>query len=119
MNGLPDNVEDAYPLTPMQLGMVYHSLMEPESGGYLEQFHCRLEGEFEPEAFQAAWKEVYALHGALRAIYLWEGLDDPIQVVRREVSLPWSIEDWSDRSPPARAEAFAAFLRDDRQQALD
>ncbi len=119
MNGLPDNVEDAYPLTPMQLGMVYHSLMEPESGGYLEQFHCRLEGEFEPEAFQAAWKEVYALHGALRAIYLWEGLDDPIQVVRREVSLPWSIEDWSDRPPPARAEAFAAFLRDDRQQALD
>ena len=41
----PPNVEDIYPLSPLQEGMLFHSLLEPSSGLYLDQIVTRL-GQF-------------------------------------------------------------------------
>ncbi|HEX5726251.1 MAG TPA: condensation domain-containing protein, partial [Longimicrobiaceae bacterium] len=60
-------IEDLYPLTPLQQGMLFHALDRPGSGAYAEQVVMELEGEVRPEAFAAAWQAVADRHPALRS----------------------------------------------------
>ncbi|HEX4959261.1 MAG TPA: amino acid adenylation domain-containing protein, partial [Thermoanaerobaculia bacterium] len=88
------NVEDIYPLAPLQSGMLFHSLMSPESGVYVNQVTCTLPADLDSRLFRQAWERLVQRHGVLRTAFLWEGLDEPLQVVRKTVSLPWQELDW-------------------------
>ncbi|WP_158617156.1 non-ribosomal peptide synthetase, partial [Corallococcus exercitus] len=112
-------LEDAYPLAPMQVGMLFRTLLEPRSGAYVEQFHCVLEGALDAAAFEAAWRHVLARNPLLRTSFLWEGVADPLQVVHREVPLQVAQEDWSTVAPEAGAGRLEAFLLADREQGFD
>jgi microcystin synthetase protein McyB len=114
-----ENVEDIYRLTPIQEGMLFHSLSEPGAGVYLEQFTSVLSGEFDKQAFQDAWQRIVRRHSILRTIFLWEDIDHPLQVVRREVTLPWRTEDWRDRSDAVRKSDFKNLLCQDRKQGIE
>ncbi|WP_437688559.1 amino acid adenylation domain-containing protein [Sorangium sp. So ce176] len=81
--GAGRDVEDVYPLSPLQQGLLFHSLWEPGSGVYVEQVTCRLEGALDVDAFRRAWEAVVQHHGVLRSTFVWEGADEPLQVVRR------------------------------------
>ena len=107
-------VEDAYPLSPMQQGMLFHSLYDDGSGAYVIQMACRMDGSsgFRPEAFRQAWQRVLDRHPSLRVGVLADGAADPLQVVLNRVALPWQELDW--RGMDGGAEAFAEFLREDR-----
>ena len=111
------NVEDIYPLSPMQQGMLFHTLYDPTSGVYFEQLSSTLSGEFDVAAFKRAWVEVMARHAVLRTAFLWEGLDKPLQVVRQKVALPWQAHDW--RGVANQQEKLQTFLKEDRQQGFE
>jgi hypothetical protein len=83
------NVEDIYPLTPLQSGMLFHSLMAPESGVYVNQVTCTLPADLDAGRFRQAWERLVQRHGVLRTAFLWDGLDEPLQAVRKQVSLSW------------------------------
>ena len=51
-------IEDAYPLTPVQEGMLFHTLVDPEAGNYLEQFVCRVRGELDLAALRESWQQL-------------------------------------------------------------
>jgi amino acid adenylation domain-containing protein len=116
---LSQNVEDIYPLTPLQEGMLFHTLGAPGSGVYLERLSCELRGDLDPAAFHRAWEEVLARHPVLRTAFLWQGLDRPVQVVRRTVRLPWQEEDWRSLSFGEHEVRLAAFLDDDLRRGFD
>ncbi|HEX8560148.1 MAG TPA: amino acid adenylation domain-containing protein, partial [Pyrinomonadaceae bacterium] len=113
------NVEDIYPLSPMQQGLLFHSLYSPESGFYVQQLSCSFGAGLEAEAFVESWRRVVERHPALRASFVWEGLDEALQVVRREVELPLERRDWRAMSEEARRESFEALLEDDRRRGFD
>ena len=77
------NIETFYPLSPMQQGMLFHTLYEPESGIYVELLTATWRGEVDVDAFRRTWQQVVNRHPALRTAFLWEGLKEPIQVVQR------------------------------------
>lgn len=52
------NVEDIYPLSPVQQGMLFHALYDPKAGMYLEQKTCTLHGQLDVPAFERAWRRV-------------------------------------------------------------
>lgn len=110
------NVEDIYLLSPMQQGMLFHSLYAPQSGVYFEQFVCTLRGELNAATFQRAWQRVVDRHTILRTSFLWEGLDEPLQVVSRQVTLPWAQADWRDLTPLEQYAQLESFLQADRAQ---
>src|ERR1051326_3903165 len=107
-------VEGFYPLSPMQQGMLYHTLYAPESGTYMQQVSCTLKGELNVAAFAHAWQEVIDRHPVLRSGFLWEKLKGPVQLVQRQVKLPLEQQDWQHFSPEQQETELEALLRADR-----
>lgn len=114
-----ENVEDVLPLSPTQKGMLYHSASAPRSGVYVEQITCLIDGALDVGMFQAAWQDVVARHTALRSAFLWDGLDEPLQVVRQDAPATWKLEDWSGDADAQRKVALDAWLTQDRRAGLD
>ncbi|MEH2448292.1 MAG: amino acid adenylation domain-containing protein [Nostoc sp.] len=108
------NIEDFYPLSPMQQGILFHSIAAPESGVYFEQLSWTLEGNFNIAAFQQAWQQIVERHSILRTCFVWEGLKEPVQVVHRQVRLPWVLLDLRHLSSVEQQQQLEAFLKSDR-----
>ncbi len=116
-----ENIEDLYVLSPIQSGMLFHSLYAPGSGVYVIQVSCALRGELNVNAFEQAWQQVLKRHAILRSSFVWEALDNPLQAVHRHVKLPLGQHDWRALTPSAQEEALADWFREDRTRgfALD
>ena len=113
------NVEDFYPLSPMQKGLLFHSLYAPEQSVYFGHVTCRLIGELNAGAFRRAWEDVLRRHAILRTYFVWEGVKEAVQVVCREVELPWREEDWRGFSGEEQGEKLQRYLEQDRREGLD
>ncbi|MFP5270445.1 amino acid adenylation domain-containing protein [Coleofasciculus sp.] len=109
-----DNIQDIYELSPAQQGILFHSLYSPESGVYFVQLCCTLRGYLNPEAFEDAWQRVVARHTVLRTSFYWENLDKPLQVVNRQVKLPFEQQDWREMAAKEQQEQLDTFLKRDR-----
>ncbi|WP_410667666.1 amino acid adenylation domain-containing protein [Amycolatopsis sp. cmx-4-68] len=111
------HVEDVYPLTPMQAGMLFHSLSEP--GTYLEQVCFTLTGADDPPALERAWQRAVDTIPALRTAVRWTGVREPVQVVHRAAALPVTVLDWRSLPEAARDIAWRRLLAADRDAGLD
>ncbi|MFI9008492.1 amino acid adenylation domain-containing protein [Actinosynnema sp. NPDC053489] len=109
--------EDAYPLTPMQAGMVFHGL--GDKGVYFQQTTFVVDGVTDSAAFAAAWQRVVDRTPVLRSSVLWEGVRQPLQVVHEHVAVPFTFLDWSDLDEDARAERMRELLEQDRARGID
>ncbi|MDF0668419.1 MAG: amino acid adenylation domain-containing protein [Nitrospira sp.] len=93
-------IEDLYPLTPMQEGMLFHTLLNPGSGIYLMQQHYTWNGPLNLERLVEAWGWVIDRHPILRTAYVWKDLKRPLQVVQRRINLNEAVHvlDWRGSS---------------------
>lgn len=112
-------IEDMYPLSPMQQGMLFHSLLDPEAGTYIEQTSCMLRGRLQRDIFQRAWQQVTDRHAILRTGFVWEGVAAPLQVVYRRVELPFRYEDWRTLPATEQQARLEAMLAEDRARGFD
>lgn len=108
-------VEAAYPLSPVQEGMLFHTLYAPQAGTYVTQ-HVLLLEQLKVAEFQRAWQEMVARHPVLRTAVAWKKVKRPLQLVGNYVEIPWQILDWRRLSPAAQAAQLEAFLAAERQQ---
>ncbi|HEU4556889.1 MAG TPA: condensation domain-containing protein, partial [Longimicrobium sp.] len=113
------NVEDLYPLSPLQQGMLFHTLYSPGTGAYLEQYGMNLLGQVDVDAFRQAWQRVVDRHPVLRTGFVWEGVPQPLQVVFRQVELPFTYEDWSGVNESEREHRYQRELERERRAGLD
>ncbi|MEM7049901.1 MAG: amino acid adenylation domain-containing protein [Acidobacteriota bacterium] len=74
-------LRDLYPLTPVQEGMLFHSLYRPGEGVFVEQLVCDLGGDLDRTAFEDAWRVVAERHPVLATSFQWQDLPRPHQVV--------------------------------------
>jgi amino acid adenylation domain-containing protein/non-ribosomal peptide synthase protein (TIGR01720 family) len=112
-------VEDILPLSPLQLGFLFHALHAPEAGTYIQQLVATLDGELDADGFAQAWQEVVRRHTILRTAFVWEGLREPAQVVRRNVRMPIERIDWTGLTPEAVEEQSALLVATDRRRGFD
>ncbi|MCC5667068.1 AMP-binding protein [Nostoc sp. CHAB 5784] len=113
------NIENIYPLSPMQQGMLFHTLLTPQAGVYVPQVCLNLEGKLDVNAMQTAWQEVIRNHAALRSAFYWEQRDKPFQVVFRQVEFPWTFLDWRELSYKEQQARLEEFLEGDRSLGFD
>ncbi|NTS40747.1 hypothetical protein HRG84_07490 [Flavisolibacter sp. BT320] len=112
------NVETIYPLSFLQQALLFHSLQKKVDQGFL-QVKCLLKGKINLEAFQDAWRQNIQRHESLRTSVHWENLDKPVQVVHREVSLPFTFQDWSENSEQEQKIRLQTLLKSDAEEALN
>ncbi|PSL57066.1 non-ribosomal peptide synthase protein (TIGR01720 family)/amino acid adenylation domain-containing protein [Saccharothrix carnea] len=107
------SVEDVYPLTPAQGGMLFHSLSRPDA--YVEQLHLTLT-DADPDGLARAWRRVVDANPALRTSVVWAEVREPVQVVRRSVDLPITHHDWRGAADDER---WRRLLAEDRAAGFD
>ena len=113
------NIEAFYPLSPMQHGMLFHTVYARSSSEYSRRISFVLEGALDTNMFRSAWEAMVAEHPVLRTSFVWEGVKEPIQVVQREVPLPWEQLDWRNLSLTEQRDQWDKFLRQDEEKGFD
>ncbi|HGM5550334.1 TPA: amino acid adenylation domain-containing protein [Pseudomonas putida] len=103
------NVQDIYPLAPLQEGILYHHITAEQGDPYLLQSQLAFDSLERVEAFAAALREVMARHDILRTSVLWEGLSTPVQVVWREAILPVQEVELDPANGPIIEQLHACF----------
>ena len=114
-----ENIEAIYPLSPMQEGMLYRSVSDPDSTLYFEQSTFTYVGELDTENYRRVWQRAVDRHPALRTLVLWERKGQPLQLVRRQATLGWREEDWRELSSEEQCKQLAAFEENDRQEGIN
>ena len=108
-----------YPLSPLQEGLLFHTLEAPQSRLYFQQLSYVLQGELNVEAFKRAWEAVVERHPAMRAIFVWERRQKSLQVVLENIELPWQEANWRGVPPAEQQELLDEFLRKDQERGFE
>jgi thioesterase domain-containing protein/acyl carrier protein len=112
------NVDAIHPLNFLQQALLFHSLQEDIDQGFL-RVKCVLKGEINVEAFQNAWQKNFQRHEVLRTSVHWENLEKPVQVVHKEVMLPFTFYDWSENSEAEQKSKFDELINSDGEESLN
>ncbi|WP_192881645.1 non-ribosomal peptide synthetase [Nostoc sp. CENA543] len=113
---LPENVEDAYPLGRLQMGMLFHSEYSPSSSVYqnINSFHLGV--TFDAAKWRMAAQELVANHSVLRTCFDMSNFSQPLQLVRRTVRVPLVVEDLRHLSATEQERILDAWFAAERQQ---
>jgi amino acid adenylation domain-containing protein/non-ribosomal peptide synthase protein (TIGR01720 family) len=111
----PD-LEDVYPLSPIQT--LFFSANPGGPSSAFDQWHCTLRGTLNVPALQRAWQETLRWHPILRSTIHGDRLREPLQIVHRDVRLPWRIEDWRGAAVEQQTQRWVDFLKEDRANGL-
>ncbi|MEV2250527.1 amino acid adenylation domain-containing protein [Streptomyces sp. NPDC050147] len=99
------HVEDVWPLSPLQEGLLFHASFDDQGADvYQGQRGVDLIGPLDADVLRASWAALLDRHAALRASFRRRSSGEPMQVIAREVPLPWQQ---ADVSGLAEAEATA------------
>jgi amino acid adenylation domain-containing protein len=107
-------IEDSYPLSPVQHAMLVHSLAAPRSGVYVQQLVSTVREEINVPAFRKAWECIVSRHAAFRTRFNWKIPGEPVQQVYPDVQLPFIFQDWKDLPADRQQRLLETFLQLDR-----
>lgn len=114
------HVEDIYPLSPMQEGMLFHALYAPSSAAYFMQISYRLRGKLQVSRVKESLQVLTDRHEVLRTAFIHEGLDRPLQVVLADRRLDVYFEDIQVMAAEAEIDAYIReFKEKDRRRRFD
>ena len=120
------NIQDIYPLLPLQEGMLFHHRLQERGDAYLSRRLFAFDSSERAERFLAALQQVIDRHDAFRTAIFWRGLSRPVQVVLRHAALPVSrlggegpllarTDPLARRMELDAAPLFAAFVADNAE----
>ncbi|MEU1358154.1 amino acid adenylation domain-containing protein, partial [Streptomyces cinnamoneus] len=112
---------DIWPLSPLQEGMLFHSLYEQGSDDvYVLQMALDLRSEVDAEALHQAARLVLRRHDALRASFRNRKTGEPVQAILREAEPEWTEHDLGGLAAgPGRDAELTRLLTEDRTRRFD
>ncbi|MCU1323501.1 MAG: putative linear pentadecapeptide gramicidin synthetase LgrB [Acidobacteriaceae bacterium] len=114
-----EDIQDAYPLAPMQAGMLYHAALEEDVQFYQVSVAYLIKGPLDQALFQHAWQAVISKYEVLRTSIQWEGLPEARQRVHKSVQVPWMKEDWQNLTESEQMLRLDEAIQADRKRGFD
>lgn len=122
-----DDVQDIYPLTPFQEGILFHDRMDqlgeagdvPAQRAYFQQLVFRIHGALDVEVFEQSWQRLVARHDILRTIFRASGPGRPVQIVLKRRPFALEMRDLQVHSPPDREVVVREFIANERRHPFD
>lgn len=106
-------------LTPMQNGMLFHSLMAEKGSNYHEQMCYLIEGKIDVKFLKAAWQELSERHEIFRTHFMWEKVKTPVQVVVESKEVEFYEYDISHLDEAQQNEYIEQFKAEDLRDGFD
>ncbi|HLP47736.1 MAG TPA: condensation domain-containing protein, partial [Candidatus Kapabacteria bacterium] len=113
------NIADVLALTPLQEGLLFHYLKDPESDYYFEQLRIRISGILHTGVFEQAWNTVVETNEMLRTVFRWEKLDNPVQLILKEYPVRWKYYDLTSENDSEAEKRFEQILFADWKEKFD
>ncbi|MCP4152070.1 MAG: amino acid adenylation domain-containing protein, partial [bacterium] len=110
------NVRDIVALSPMQEGILFHYLNNPESSQYFEQLSLTLSGDIDPAVLEKTWNHVAATNEMLRTLFRWEKMETPVQIVLKHHPVPLKQLDFSSFDQQRKQQLLEEIKTKDKAQ---
>ncbi|MGF0004876.1 amino acid adenylation domain-containing protein [Bacillus altitudinis] len=109
-------IQKVYPLTPMQEGMLYHAMLDPNSSSYFTQLELGIRGEFDLDLFEKSLNELIGTYDILRTAFVYQQLQKPRQVVLAERNLDVYRENLSHLNHQEQQKVLDQYKKQVRKQ---
>ena len=121
---LPEDIEDAYPLGTVQLGMLYHMLQERETDSppdyhNVASFRLKLDHLFNLSTFQLSVDQVVQVIPGLRTSFDLTNYSEPLQLVHQSAELPVVYVDWRNLNDSVREQQLLEFIDEENFNLMD
>ncbi|MFC0215031.1 amino acid adenylation domain-containing protein [Paenibacillus chartarius] len=117
MKWTKDQIKDVYVLSPMQQGMLFHSLLDAQSLTYREQITLKLKGSVDIGLLQRAFQALTDRHDIFRTVFVHDQVNKPMQIVLKERTFPPIVfEDMADWDKTVQTERIGQLKRGDLER---
>ncbi|HIK04811.1 MAG TPA: amino acid adenylation domain-containing protein [Trichormus sp. M33_DOE_039] len=116
---LPVGLDDAYPLTALQAGMVFHSELNADTAVYHDVFSFHLRAKLDLSALETAIAQVISRHAILRTSFDLTGFSEPLQLVHQVVDVPLQVDDISYFTTAEQKVAVDAWMETEKYHNFD
>ncbi|MEO2261327.1 condensation domain-containing protein, partial [Paenibacillus amylolyticus] len=113
-----DLIKDIYYLTPMQEGMLFHSMLH-KSNNYFEQYTLELEGDLNVNLVNQSFAKLIERYDILRTIFVWKKVKKSVQVVLKTQKIDLNFEDISQLSESEKSRYVNEYKQEDRGEGFD
>ncbi|CAM5602201.1 non-ribosomal peptide synthetase [Bacillus safensis FO-36b] [Bacillus safensis subsp. safensis] len=114
-----DQVQDMYYLSPMQEGMLFHTLHHQEKGFYVEQMDMNVKGTLRYDLLEKSMNIIVERYDIFRTVFLHEKVKRPVQVVLKERPFTLDVVDLQDLSEDEQLERIDKFKQQDQLRGFD
>ncbi|MFC8669213.1 amino acid adenylation domain-containing protein [Streptomyces sp. NPDC057199] len=111
-------LEDLYPLSALQQGLLFETLADSEGARYVQQIRWRAEGPLDARRYRSAWQRVVDRHAVLRTFVASGDGGEPLQAVLASAALPVTEQDWRGMPEAERDEQLELYCRTDRARGI-
>jgi amino acid adenylation domain-containing protein len=114
---LPPAIEDAYPVSRLQAGMVFHSEYSPDYLIYISSLQLRLPVDI--EKLQSTLDQMANRHEMLRTSFALTGFSEPLQLVHQTTHLGLVVEDLRHLSPAEQKSRIGEWITNEMRRGFD
>lgn len=114
-----EHVQDIYYLSPMQEGMLFHTLLHPGQGFYIEQISMQVKGSFQKNVLEKSMNVIIGRYDIFRTVFVHEKMKRPVQVVLKERSFQAEEIDLSGLSEAEQNERIEDYKRKDKEKGFN
>ena len=115
----PGQVDNIYRLTPLQEGILFYHLYNPDADTYFVQLGLRIEGRLDTTLFTESWRKAAARHDILRTVFHFRNSSQPLQVVLKYLEPEILVDDLREMSAAEQEKHIAGLKTSDRQRGFD
>ena len=109
------NLQDILALTPLQEGILFHYLLDPQDGQYFGQLSLEISGDINVNIFKQTWNLIVESNEMLRTVFRWEMIDNPVQIIKKKHDINLVYHNFSKLDNIQKQKQVKHIIKKDRE----